>query len=88
MKDKKSYLLFRNGDLSYSQFDWSSHSDDSDDDSYSEPKKGNRKPRLKHRTRQRIAANKRERSRMKVINKGKFLIHRKKVVFIINNFRL
>ena len=31
---------------------------------------GNRKPRLKFRTRQRIAANKRERSRMKTINKG------------------
>ncbi|CAG5096584.1 Oidioi.mRNA.OKI2018_I69.XSR.g14688.t1.cds [Oikopleura dioica] len=58
------------------EWDWSSNSnmsDESDDnmeeDFGSSNKKGNRRPRLANRSRQRIAANKRERSRMKVINK-------------------
>jgi len=61
-------------------WDWSSNSMSDDSESqFSEndfgnsnqnSQKGNRRPRLANRSRQRIAANKRERSRMKVINRG------------------
>jgi hypothetical protein len=76
-------VFFRSGYGNSSGMDWDWSSNSMSDDSESQlsendfgtnsnhsAQKGNRRPRLANRSRQRIAANKRERSRMKVINRG------------------